>query len=132
MRDVALSAIAVMESPVVAERYIINGENISYQHFLSEVARALDKKIPNKKAPYLMVQLLHALDWLRSKVFRTDPLLTKETIRTANASYFYANNKVRKELGYQFFPMAQTILETAQVMTESKKNNQNFGLLPIV
>jgi dihydroflavonol-4-reductase len=132
VRDVAKAAIAVMESTIVAERYILNGSNTSYQAFFVQTAQALGKSIPTKKAAAWLVSLLCKVEWLRSQIMQSDPLLTKETARTSQSTYYYDNAKIKKEFNYQFIPFEQTIKETAVAFEKSKQNNENFGRLPLV
>lgn len=132
VRDVAKAAIAVMESDIVAERYILNAQNITHQDFLTQMATGLGKPKPNKPAPVWLIQVMAQAEWWRSKFFRSTPLLTAETIRTMQSVYYYDNQKIKEQLNYRFIPLQQTISETAAVFQESKKNKATYGLLPLL
>ena len=50
VQDVSRAAIALMESNTVAERFIINGANISYKELFDLIADGLGKTRPRKKS----------------------------------------------------------------------------------
>ncbi|BDS14684.1 NAD-dependent epimerase/dehydratase family protein [Aureispira anguillae] len=131
VRDVARAAIELMESPISGERYILNGANWSYQQFFEAVAQALGQTPPQKKAAAWMVNLLWRLEWFRSKLFRTHPILTKETARTSQSTYYYHNEKIINELNFDFTPIEKTIEDTALAFKKSQQEGKHFGLVPI-
>jgi len=56
-----------------------------------------------------MSGLAWRLEKLRSMVTGVKPLITKETAHTAVQQYKYSNEKVKKELGFEFTPIEETI-----------------------
>jgi dihydroflavonol-4-reductase len=132
VRDVAKASVALMESDISGERYILNSENCTFRHFFATTALALKKAPPARKANPLLIAILWRLDWLSSKLFKTNPLLTKETIRTSRETYYYSNNKIINDLNFTFNPVDDCINETAKVFLKSKTSNQHFGILPLI
>lgn len=132
VRDVARAAILLMESNISGERFIVNGDNWSYQQFFGEIAQSLGKKLPTKKVKPIVVNILWRLEWLRSKLLRTAPLLTKETARTAQASYYYQNKKIIDKLAINFVPIEQCVQETAAALTKSQKEHKNYAILDLI
>jgi len=58
---------------------------------------------------------------IRKMITGGTPLVTRETVRTANNSFLYSNAKIKAALHYEFIPMKQTIKETCeQFMKEMK------------
>lgn len=131
VRDVARAAILLMESDISGERYILNGVNWSYQKFFTETAKALQQSPPNKLAAPWMINFLWRAEWLRSKIFRSSPLLSRETARTSQATYYYHNEKIVKDLGYDFISMEETLHATAKAFKESQAKTLNYGLMPL-
>lgn len=131
VRDVARAAVLLMESDISGERYILNGANWSYQKFFSQTAKALDQKPPSRLAAPWMINLLWRAEWLRSKIFRSTPLLSKETARTSQATYYYHNEKIIEELGYDFIPMEETLHTTATAFRKSQEQGINYGIMPL-
>lgn len=132
VRDVARAAIQLMDSDIVGERYIVNGENLMYKEFFAMTAEALNKQAPSKQAPAWLVNILWRLEWGRSKLFRSAPLLTRETARTAMSTYYYHNNKIKKDMDFEFTPIARSIQETAQLFKESQQQKRNYAKLPLI
>lgn len=131
VRDVARAAILLMESDISGERYILNGVNWSYQKFFTQTAKALQKSPPTKLAAPWMINLLWRAEWLRSKIFRSSPLLSRETARTSQSTYYYHNEKIVQELGYDFISMEETLHATAKAFLESQAQGLNYGLMPL-
>lgn len=131
VRDVALASVALMESDIVAERFILNGENYSYKNLFSEMALALDKQPPKWKMPSWGVELMWRAELLRSKALGVKPLITKELARNLEAHYEYSAGKIEKALNYKFIPLSQTIQETAKALKAAKAKNQAYGKLEL-
>ncbi|MBL4650624.1 MAG: NAD-dependent epimerase/dehydratase family protein [Aureispira sp.] len=131
VRDVARAAILLMESDILGERYILNGANWSYQKFFTQMAKALNQTPPNRLAAPWMVNLLWRAEWLRSKIFRSSPLLSRETAQTSQATYYYHNEKIIQQLGYDFIPMEETLQTTADAFQKSQEQGLNYGLMPL-
>lgn len=131
VRDVAQASIALMESDISGERYILNAENHSWEWFLNQLATLLNKKKPTTKVTPFLGGMAWRMEWLKSKITGKDPLITQETIRTSSGSYDYDNNKIKEQLGYEFRPVEETLKATAQLFLEAQKTKQHFGLLPI-
>lgn len=129
VRDVALAAVALMESNISAERFILNGENYSYKQLFSEMALTLDKQPPKWKMPSWGVELMWRAELLRSKALGVKPLITKELARNLEAHYEYNAQKIEKALDYEFIPLHQTIQETAEALKRAKAENQLYGKL---
>ncbi len=132
VRDVAKVSLALMESDISGERYILNSENCSFRDFFTTAAIALKKTPPAKKANRFLIAVLWRLDWLSSKLFKTNPLLTKETIRTSKETYYYNNKKIINDLNFTFIPVNECINDTAKVFLESKISKHHFGILPLI
>lgn len=131
VRDVARAAILLMESDISGERYILNSANWSYQKLFSQIAQVLQQTPPSKPAAPWMVNLAWRIEWLRSKIFRSSPLVTRETARTAQSTYYYHNEKIVEQLAYDFIPMEETIQTTAKAFKESEEKGLNYALMPL-
>ncbi len=131
VRDVAQIAIQLMESEITAERFILNAKNYSFQLLLKDIAKVLDKRPPRYNAPNWLLFLLVKLEWLRTQFSHSKPLLTSESVKMVEWKFYYNNDKIKKELDYQFIPLEQTIQQTALALKESKKNKQDFGVFPL-
>jgi dihydroflavonol-4-reductase len=107
--DVARIIIALMKSDINAERFILNGENLPHYEFFSMIADRLGKPRPKIKATRLLAELAWREEALRSGLTGSKPILTKETARISEKTYFYDNSKIKNILGVDFTPIRKTI-----------------------
>ncbi|MDC0230440.1 NAD-dependent epimerase/dehydratase family protein [Aureispira] len=131
VRDVARIAIALMESNISGERYILNAQNCSYKDFFSMASLALGKAPPLQKENPLMIATLWRLDWLLSKLFMPTPFFTKNIVKTSKRTSCYINKKIKRDLNYEFISVSESIKEIAAVFLNSQKLNMDYGTLTI-
>jgi dihydroflavonol-4-reductase len=110
VHDVVSASYLLMQSDIVNERYILNGENISYKQLFTMMAKGFDKAAPSKLAPRWLSNLMVPFYAILSLFKRKPALITKETVHTAYATYTYSNQKLLTALPeFIFTPIAQTI-----------------------
>jgi dihydroflavonol-4-reductase len=106
--DVANSLIALMESEVENERYIVNGENLPYRTIFDWIAEGMSKP----KAHILVTPFLKEVAWrieaIRCFFTGKTPLITKETARQAMGVTAYSNQKIQ-DFGYAFTPIKESV-----------------------
>ena len=113
VRDVARAMILLMNSEIINERFIINGHNSSYKNVFTLMANCFGKEPPHKKVTPTIASLVWRWEALKSSISRKDPLLTKETVRTAQARVYFDNNKLKTNLPeLKFYPLEETIRHT--------------------
>jgi dihydroflavonol-4-reductase len=116
--DVVQAMISLMESTISGERFILSSENLSYREVFTLVAKALDKKPPERFAPPFLTGLAWRIDWLVSKLLFRPPEFTKETARSAHHQTRFSNKKTREAIGITFKTIEQSISETANIFLE--------------
>ncbi|MFK7799417.1 MAG: SDR family NAD(P)-dependent oxidoreductase [Aureispira sp.] len=132
VRDVARAAIALMESAIEGERYIVNGDNRSYKNFFSILSKELGTTAPQWTAPNWMLKTLSTLDWLRSKLSNSAPILTREILNNVQSTYYYNNEKIIADLQFEFTPLDLCLQETAKIYQESQAKHPSYGVLDLV
>ena len=111
--DVAKAMIQLMESDIKSERFIISAENRTYRDVFNLMAGAFGKKIPYKKISPLLTSIVWRWEAFKSRFTGKDPLITKETAKTAMAKVNFDNSKLKKFLpGFQYQPLEETIINT--------------------
>ena len=110
VRDVATAMMALMQSGVEAERFILSAGNFSYQEVLTALARAAGKNPPRYHARGWMTGLVWRLSALGKLLAGKTPLVTRETARTAQQHNTSTNAKVLEALPDFAF---RTLEETA-------------------
>lgn len=125
VRDVARFMVRLMDSDVSGQRFLLNGENTSYQKLQTAIAQQLDKKPPARALSRRMARWAARLEWLRSKLGGKSPLITKDAARMTALSYQYLNDKSRKAFDFTYTPLQHTIEETSALFAEAAEND--FG-----
>ncbi|MGN6195987.1 MAG: NAD-dependent epimerase/dehydratase family protein [Ginsengibacter sp.] len=119
VRDVARAMILLMNSDITSERFILNGENISYCEIFSSIANCFRKKPPYKKVNSFLAEIIWRTEKLKSSLTAVKPLLTKETVRTAQAKVYFDNKKILKAFpGFQFTKIKDAIEFTCASLKE--------------
>lgn len=109
VRDVTACLIALMESNISGERFLINAENSSYLALFSGIAAALDKPPPSFQLPRWMLEIAWRINLGYSMVTGKEPLITKDAVRAGFQETRYSNEKIKKATGVEFRPLEQTI-----------------------
>ena len=106
--DVSKACLALMESNIKNERFIISSQNVSYKHLFEQIALHLNKKIPHIKVTPFLKEVAWRLDWLKYIFTGKKPLLTKETANQAMNCSIYSNKKIT-QFGITFTPIDKSI-----------------------
>jgi dihydroflavonol-4-reductase len=113
VKDVAVCMIELMRKDVFGERYILSAETKGYKEIFETIAERLDKPKPVKPASLRLAGWMVLAEKWRSKFTNVLPLITKETLRNATLECEYVNDKVKKELSFEFTPIERSIAEAA-------------------
>ncbi len=128
VRDVAAVAIALMESDISGQRFIVNSENHLFKNAFTMMSKAFGRKAPFIKAPTWAIELMWRADNIKSVLLGVEPLVTKELARGLQTFFQYDNVKLQKAINFPFRTLEETVNNTAAVYNECKKNNLPFGL----
>jgi dihydroflavonol-4-reductase len=119
VRDVAKAMIALMESDVTNQRFILSAENKSYREVFNLIAKAFNKKPPHKAVTPMLAKSIWRLEAVKSLFTKKDPLVTKETAGTALAVSNFDNKKLMKFLpGFSYTKLEDTIEYTCSVLQQ--------------
>ncbi len=119
VRDVARAMILLMNSSISSERFILNGENLSYREIFALMADCFGKKPPSKKVTPFLAEIVWRIEALKSLFTGKKNLLTKETARTAQAKVYFDNQKILNALPqFQFTKIKDTIEFTCDRLQE--------------
>ena len=113
VRDVCRCMIDLMDSGISGERFILNSEDLYYRDLFNMIASGLGLPGPATYASEKLVEAGWRLEWLRSKLTFSKPMLTRETARSGRGISRYSSNKIKEATGHEFIPIAETISWTA-------------------
>lgn len=115
VRDVVKAMILLMDSDISAERYILSAENLPYREVFSLIAKNFGKKPPYRKVTPLLSAIVWRLEALKANFTNKEPLLTKETARTAAAKVHFDNTKFKLLFNnFQYTPIPVSIKRICQ------------------
>lgn len=124
VKDVVKAMIQLMESNISAERFIISAENRTYRDVFKLIAQAFGKKPPYRKVTPLVAKIVWRVEAIKSLFTRKEPLVTRETARTALAKVNFDNNKLLKHLPeFNYRRIEDTITDTCSSF-QQKLNRQ--------
>jgi len=108
-RDVVNAIRILLDREASGERFIVNAGTVPLRELLSQIATQFNKKQPWIKASGPLISLVTGLEYLRSKLTGTEPMVTAQSARAAQEKFFYNNTKIVRDLGIEFHPLQQTV-----------------------
>lgn len=110
VKDVVAAMIAVMDSDISDERYIVSAGNFSYKEIFTRMANALKKKPPYKRAGKWMTEIVWRLEVLKSRIGKKTVTISKESARTAQTKCYYSNEKLQQHFpSFHYKSLDETI-----------------------
>jgi dihydroflavonol-4-reductase len=114
VRDVANALVLLMESDVINERYLLNGENLSFKAFFTMMAQAMQLRPPRIKVSRLITELGWRANLVLCFIAGKAPAITRDSARSAQASSKYSADKFSQQFNYTFIPIKDAIENSAQ------------------
>lgn len=105
VQDVVRIMIRLMVSEISDERYILVSENLSYKQVLFMIADELKKKRPHIRVNRFMTALIWRVEFLKSKITLSPPLLTRRTAKSSLSNHPYTAQKIKDAIAVEFEPI---------------------------
>ena len=113
--DTARAVVRLLESDIVGERFILNGENWTFRKLFENIAAGFGKKPPTREATPFLAGVAWRAERVKSWVSGRPTLLTRESARVARSSTLFDNGKILRQLpDFAFTPLENTIREACQ------------------
>ncbi|WP_372744923.1 SDR family oxidoreductase [Lutibacter sp.] len=116
--DVVKIMIQLMNSNIKNERFILISENVSFKNVFDLIALNFNKKAPSIKVTKLLSEIGWRLDWVRSVLTNSTPLLTKQSAKSIHNKHYYSSEKIQKALNFQFEKVDDTIKKVCKLYTK--------------
>ncbi len=100
--DVVKAMIALMNSEIKNEKFILVSENLSYQDVVFKIADCFKVSKPKIYANRFITSFGWRVDWLMHLLFAKKRLLTKNMARSLHSIDIYSNEKVIREIDFEF------------------------------
>jgi|LGVF01.1.fsa_nt_gb nucleoside-diphosphate-sugar epimerase len=121
VNDVAKTMIALMQSDLINERYIINSENSTYKTVFSTIAESMNLKAPSVEAKKWMLDIGWRVDGLFNLLFGTKPKLSKDSARSATNISTFSNEKIKNHLNTSFTSIDEVINDVSKIYLSELK-----------
>jgi nucleoside-diphosphate-sugar epimerase len=102
VQDVVLAAYNAMKSDISNERFILVGQNLSYQIVFTAIAKTLGKTPPQYHATPFLMLVFYYIDAFFALIFRRKQSLYKSTAKESHKKDFYSNEKAKSLLRIDF------------------------------
>lgn len=115
VEDVARAIVALMQSNISEQRYIINGDNWLFKKLQDTIAENMRRKKPSREATPLLLDIGWRVEKFKSFFSGKRPLLTRDSVRVAKSKTYFDNKKLLEALpGFSFTPLEQSIAQAAK------------------
>jgi nucleoside-diphosphate-sugar epimerase len=119
-RDVAQCMLAVTEQAPTGERFLLVGENLSYQRLFTLLANAFDKDAPSIPLRRWMLNMGWRVERSRSLLTGSTPFITRDTAHSALTERSYSSAKVEALLGHRFRTAEEMVANVAAFVRNGK------------
>ena len=119
VEDVAQGHLLAFERGVRGERYILGHGNLMMREFLAELAAISGRRAPRVRLPWAVaLGLAHADAYVVSRLFRREPRVPIEGVRTAREVMFANCRRAVRELGLRQTPVREALAKAVRWFEE--------------
>jgi dihydroflavonol-4-reductase len=109
VRDVVEIVFKLLNENFFAHRFIASGGVITYKDLFEKIAFSLQKKAPSINVNPFLVNAIATLEEMKSWLFNTHPLVTRESVKSTSEKFTFSNQKSIYDLGIKYQPIDKTI-----------------------
>jgi dihydroflavonol-4-reductase len=114
VEDVAKCMIALMESDITEERYIISAENWNYKDITTQAAKCFNIPPPARMAKPWMMEIAWRGAALVGFITGKAPALDKIAAKSSTQIRDFDNSKIKAAIGIEFKPISKSIAEICE------------------
>lgn len=120
INDVVEGHILAMQNGKSGEKYILGGENISYEDFFKFIRNISGTKAKLIATPKIVVKILGVLQWIQYLAFGKEPYVTAKGIKQIFCNKIFSSDKAIKHLGYKITPLVEGLRLTIKQQQSQK------------
>jgi nucleoside-diphosphate-sugar epimerase len=109
VEDLCRAMIQLMDSTIVAERFIVSASNKSYQDFFALIAKIKNTKPIAIRLSNSWSNVIIRVLQLYSFLFNKSTLLSKFTLRASQKNHIFNNQKLVKALSFNYTPIEEVL-----------------------
>ena len=106
--------ILAMKKGRSGERYIIGGQNLTYNEFFETLGKVLGKNRFMIKIPLKIIMFISRIQLHLAELTGKPPIITPVWVKKYYHSWAISSNKAKNELGYQITPFYEGMLKTIE------------------
>ena len=131
VRDVARAVLPLLEKEIHQERFLISGENRSYQEILRLIATELGVRTPSIRLNSILNEVAFLFSKLTVMLSSDAKVITRASLHSASETYLFDNTKSKAILDLDYIPIAQTIKQTCQQLKLAAVSGYPPSALPL-
>jgi len=118
--DVAQGHLLAYRKGVIAERYILGGEDWTLHDILRDVAALTHRNAPRLELPHQAVMPVAYVSqaWARITRSRREPMVCVDAVRMSKKRMFFSSDKARRCLGYNPRPAREALRDAVEWFTD--------------
>lgn len=117
--DVVNAMLFLSQKKISNESYVLNSEDLSFQHVLSSIAHALNKPAPKFKLHRITAIIAMYAETVIKGLVGKKRVLSGDLINALMDKSTFSSDKI-ESLGFKFEPVEQAITRTAAIYKSSK------------
>jgi nucleoside-diphosphate-sugar epimerase len=125
VRDVVEAMMHLLGSDIRGERFCLSPHHLSYKDFFTRIALLLDKKPPTIQISYPVLRFAARLMRLASFFSGKEPLITRESAKSAFSSTQYSSEKIVHQTQFSFRSMDETLKYCTDAYQKDFINSKN-------
>ncbi len=133
VRDVTKAVNRCLDLPINHQRFVINGDNVTYYHLLSEIAFQLGVRQPNIPFSKGWRNLATPLSMVAQNIPLLKATISPEIIKNTASQVEYNASKSQEILNLEYRPWKVTIKETADYYLDWKNQDRtHYTIFPMM
>jgi len=119
LHDVVNGHLAAMDKGLTGNRYILGGEDISFNQFFTELEQASGKRYGMIRIPQKAIKFYSRIEWLKTKLTGLPPFFLPEFADRLKFNQKYSSQKAATQLGYRITPFAEAMQKTVNYLKQA-------------
>ncbi len=124
IEDVVRGHLLAMDAGRSGEKYVLGGENVSYNEFFRTLSEISARNYKLFHVPPSIALSCSKIEELRARFFNHYPLITPGWVRTFLEDWAFSTDKAQHELGYTITPLRTALKKTIGWLSKDLTNNQ--------
>ncbi|MGE5519578.1 MAG: NAD-dependent epimerase/dehydratase family protein [Candidatus Dadabacteria bacterium] len=115
VEDVAEVIVQLLFTDINERRFVVNGDNWSFEQLFATIAKYFGKNPPTRHATLPLGELAWRWEKLKSLVTSKRPLLTRETAKIAQSETYFDSGSLLEALpSFRFTPLEEVIKKSCE------------------